>query len=120
MPVNRRLNPGLVGAGVSPGDSAVPAAAAFGAGADGRQRGELTAWPVIEERTGARFYFALPYCASERMLNENTNGRLRQCLPKRASMASLTQQYCHRLARQLNQRPRKRLGYQTPAECYEG
>ena len=81
---------------------------------------ELAAWPVIEERTGARFYFARPYCAWERGLNENTNGQLRQYLPKRASMASLTQQDCHRLARQLNQRPRKRLGYRTPEECHEG
>ena len=81
---------------------------------------ELTAWPVIEERTGARFYFARAYCAWERGLNENTNGLLRQFLPKRASMAHLTQQDCNGIARQLNQRPRKRLGFRTPEECYEG
>jgi IS30 family transposase len=81
---------------------------------------EMTAWPVIEAQTGSRFFFARPYCAWERGTNENTNGLLRQFLPKRASMAHLTQQDCHRLARQLNQRPRKRLGYRTPKECYEG
>jgi transposase, IS30 family len=81
---------------------------------------ELTAWPVIEERTGSRFYFARAYCAWERGTNENTNGLLRQFLPKRASMAHLTQQDCNRIARQLNQRPRKRLGFRTPEECYEG
>jgi IS30 family transposase len=81
---------------------------------------ELTAWPVIEERTGSRFYFARAYCAWERGINENTNGLLRQYLPKRASMAHLTQQDCNRIARQLNQRPRKRLGFRTPEECYEG
>jgi IS30 family transposase len=81
---------------------------------------ELTAWETIEAQTGSRFFFARPYCAWERGTNENTNGLLRQYLPKRASMAHLTQQDCHRIARQLNQRPRKRLGFRTPAECYEG
>ena len=81
---------------------------------------ELTAWPVIEYRTGARFYFAPPYHAWERGTNENTNGLVRQYLPKRASMAQLTQQDCNRIARQLNRRPRKRLGFRTPEECYEG
>lgn len=81
---------------------------------------ELTAWETIEAATGSRFYFARPYCAWERGTNENTNGLLRQYFPKRASMAHLTQQDCNRIARQLNQRPRKRLGYRTPEECYEG
>jgi IS30 family transposase len=81
---------------------------------------ELTAWETIETATGSRFYFARPYCAWERGTNENTNGLLRQYLPKRASMAHLTQQDCNRIARQLNQRPRKRLGFRTPEECYEG
>lgn len=63
---------------------------------------------------------ARAYCAWERGTNENTNGLLRQFLPKRASMAHLTQQDCNRIARQLNQRPRKRLGFRTPEECYEG
>jgi len=35
-------------------------------------------------------------------------------------MAHLTQQDCNYIARQLNQRPRKRLGYRTPEECYKG
>jgi len=81
---------------------------------------ELTAWETIEARIGSRFFFARPYCAWERGTNENTNGLLRQFLPKRASMAHLTQQDCNRIARQLNQRPRKRLGFRTPEECYEG
>jgi IS30 family transposase len=81
---------------------------------------ELTAWPVIEERLGTRFYFAAPYHAWERGTNENTNGLVRQYLPKRSSMASLTQHDCNRIARHLNRRPRKRLGFRTPEECYEG
>jgi len=80
---------------------------------------EMTSAPVIEAAIGARFYFATPYHAWERGTNENTNGLLRQYLPKRQSMAHLTQWDLYRIARQLNRRPRKRLGYRTPEECYE-
>ena len=66
----------------------------------------------------ARFYFATPHHAWERGTNENTNGLLRQYLPKRGSMKHLTQSDCTRLAAKLNRRPRKRLGYRTPEECY--
>lgn len=70
----------------------------------------------IERKTGARFYFATPYHSWERGTNENTNGLIRQYLPKRTSMASLTQNECNVIAQRLNNRPRKRLGYATPAE----
>ena len=73
-----------------------------------------------EKKLAMPIYFAHPYHAWERGTNENTNGLLRQYLPKKASMAHLTQQDCNRIARQLNQRPRKRLGYRTPEECYKG
>ncbi len=45
-------------------------------------------------------------------------GLIRQYLPKKQSMAHLTQHDCHRSATQLNTRPRKRLGYRTLEECY--
>ena len=45
-------------------------------------------------------------------------GLIRQYLPKGQSMARLTQHDCNAIARQLNTRPRKRLGYRTPEECY--
>ena len=72
----------------------------------------------LERATAARFYFATPHHAWERGTNENTNGLLRQYLPKRQSMAHLTQYDCNRIAAKLNRRPRKRLGYRTPEECY--
>jgi IS30 family transposase len=80
---------------------------------------ELTDYRRIEQRTGARCYFAAPYHAWERGTNENTNGLIRQYLPKQASLNGLTQPDCTRIARRLNRRPRKRLGYRTPEECYE-
>ena len=79
---------------------------------------EFHDYPAIERATGTRFYFATPHHAWERGTNENTNGLIRQYLPKRRSMAALTQQDCDRIATQLNGRPRKRLGYRTPEECY--
>jgi IS30 family transposase len=72
----------------------------------------------IEERTGATFYFARPYHSWERGSNENANGLIRQYLPKGQSMAGLSQHQCNAIARRLNTRPRKRLGFRTPLECY--
>ena len=72
----------------------------------------------IEVRTGAVFYFARPYHSWERGSNENANGLLRQYLPKGTSMAALSQPRCNVIARKLNTRPRKRLGFRTPLECY--
>jgi len=79
---------------------------------------EFHAYAALERTTATRFYFATPHHAWERGTNENTNGLIRQYLPKRHSMAWLTQHDCNRIAAQLNRRPRKRLGYRTPEECY--
>ena len=56
--------------------------------------------------------------AWERGTNENTNGLIRQYLPKGQSLKHLTQHDCNRISAKLNNRPRKRLGYRTPKECY--
>jgi len=63
-------------------------------------------------------FFATPHHAWERGTNENTNGLLRQYLPKGESMAHITQHDCNQIARHLNRRPRKRLGYRTPEEMH--
>jgi IS30 family transposase len=72
----------------------------------------------IETATGVEFYFATPYHSWERGTNENTNGLIRQYLPKGQSMAHITQFDLDAIAAKLNSRPRKRLGYRTPEECY--
>ena len=79
---------------------------------------EFHEYAQLERTTGTRFYFATPHHAWERGTNENTNGLVRQYLPKRQSMAHLTQHECNRIAAKLNRRPRKRLGFRTPEECY--
>jgi IS30 family transposase len=78
---------------------------------------EFHEYAALERATGTRVYFATPHHAWERGTNENTNGLLRQYLPKGESMAPLTQYDCNRIAAKLNHRPRKRLGYRTPEEC---
>lgn len=70
----------------------------------------------IEEATGVPIYFAHAYHSWERGTNENTNGLIRQYLPKRQSMRGVTQHRCNAIALTLNIRPRKRHGYQSPAE----
>ena len=80
---------------------------------------EFHGYKTIEAATGADFFFATPHRSWERGTNENTNGLIRQYAPKRTSLAHLTQNDCDSIADKLNNRPRKRLGYRTPAECYE-
>jgi IS30 family transposase len=79
---------------------------------------EFHAYDEIEEATGVTFYFATPHHSWERGSNENANGLIRQYIPKRTSMTRLTQHQCNVIAHKLNNRPRKRLGYKTPEECF--
>jgi IS30 family transposase len=72
----------------------------------------------VERLTGAAFFFARPYHSWERGSNENANGLVRQYLPKGMSMAGLTQHQCNAIAIELNTRPRKRLSFRTPLECF--
>lgn len=81
---------------------------------------EFHQYPEIEKATDVRFYFATPHHSWERGSNENTNGLIRQYIPKGASMKDLTQQQCDRIAKKLNTRPRKRHGFKTPEEILYG
>jgi IS30 family transposase len=81
---------------------------------------EFHQYPEIEKATGAIFDFANPHHSWERGTNENTNGLIRQYIPKGASMKDLTQAQCDRIAKKLNTRPRKRHGFKTPEEILYG
>ena len=72
----------------------------------------------LESILGTRVYFATPHHAWERGTNENTNGLIRQYLPKGINLSGITQRQCDRIAEQLNNRPRLRLGFRTPNEAY--
>ena len=64
----------------------------------------------------AEFYFARPYHSWERDANENTNGLIRQYIPKGTDFSELTDEMLAEIAWKLNHRPRKSLGYRTPLE----
>lgn len=66
----------------------------------------------------AGFYFAHPYSSWERGTNENTNGLIRQYFPKNRDFTTITQQEIDTAMERLNNRPRKRLGYQTPNQVF--
>lgn len=73
----------------------------------------------VEKASGVKFYFATPYHSWERGTNENTNGLIRQYLPKGTCLRWLEQQHCNGIAAQLNNRPRLRLGFKTPREVLD-
>jgi len=66
----------------------------------------------------ADFYFCHPYSSWERGLNENTNGLIRQFFPKDMKFDTITDEQIKQVEDNLNNRPRKSLGYKTPNEVY--
>ena len=68
--------------------------------------------------TDIQVYFCDPRSPWQRGSNENTNGLLRLYRPKGINISSYSQAKLNALARQLNERPRKILGFQTPAEMF--
>ena len=79
---------------------------------------EFHDYAVLEKHFPVSCYFATPYCSWERGSNENFNGLVRQYLPKGTCMSAVTQSQCDHIADDLNNRPRKRLGFKTPAQLY--
>jgi IS30 family transposase len=70
----------------------------------------------LTQTLGLNVYFALPYKSWQRGTNENTNGLLRQFFPKGTDFTQISHRQVARVELLLNERPRRRLDYRTPAE----
>jgi IS30 family transposase len=79
---------------------------------------EFSQHKIMTDVLDANVYFAKPYHSWERGLNENTNGLVRQYFPKRIPFDSITEYDLQRVAKKINNRPRKCLGYKTPFEVF--
>jgi IS30 family transposase len=79
---------------------------------------ELAQHQRITKQAGIQVYFADPYAPWQRGSNENTNGLLREYLPKGTDLSAWTPAQLQAIAAELNDRPRKRLGYHTPREAF--
>lgn len=75
-------------------------------------------WQEITDATGVECFFTHPYSSWERGSNENTNGLIRDYFPKSTDFTTISPQELASVEAELNNRPRKRLGFLTPNEAW--
>jgi IS30 family transposase len=73
---------------------------------------------LIDQALNSTSYFAQPYASWQRGSNENYNGLLRQYIPKKRKLSTVTDEELKMIQNLLNHRPRKRLGFKTPYQVF--
>lgn len=79
---------------------------------------EFAGHQMIAKKLQADFYFTHPYSAWEKGTNENTNGLIRQYIPKKTDFKTLTMAQIKKIENDLNNRPRKSLMWKTPLQVF--
>jgi len=77
---------------------------------------EMAQHKTFSVTTDVQVFFCDPQSPWQRGTNENTNGLLRQYFPKGTELSAYSQVHLNKVARQLNERPRKTLDFRTPAD----
>lgn len=79
---------------------------------------EFACHEMISKSLGAPVYFADPYSSWQKGAIENTNGLIRQYIPKKTDFSTVSHQMVTKFANEINTRPRKKLGFKTPRERF--
>lgn len=79
---------------------------------------EFTDHQQVDQALGSTIYFADPFSSWQRGSNENFNGLLRQYIPKKRLLSTVTEEELGVIENKLNHRPRKRLGFKTPHQVF--
>lgn len=79
---------------------------------------EFTDWERVEKELNTKVYFCDPYSPWQKGTNENTNGLLRQFFPRRKILPNITSKYLAFVLNTINNRPRKVIGYASPASLF--
>jgi IS30 family transposase len=79
---------------------------------------EFAAHKAIDQSLGSTAYFADPFASWQRGSNENYNGLIRQYIPKKRRLSTVTEEELRMIEDRLNHRPRKRLGFKTPYQVF--
>lgn len=80
---------------------------------------EMARHEELARRVSIQVYFADPHSPWQRPSNENANGLIREYLPKGMDLSQVSQAQLNAIAKRLNDRPRKVLGFKTPAEVFQ-
>lgn len=79
---------------------------------------EFACHEMISKYTGASIFFAEPYSSWQKGAIENVNGLIRQYIPKSTDFSTISHQQVAKIMTKINRRPRERLGFKTPLECF--